>query len=114
MAVSASVIAFASSNGFPVSTTYVTFAAVVATGMGDRTMARGDADLKVGRAVWVVFSWFFGGFAALAAAAAVAWLLLKSGSAGLVLALVGNLLLRAWVRRRSDLHESRYHPKTAP
>ena len=114
MAVSASVIAFASSNGFPVSTTYVTFAAVVATGMGDRTMARGDADLKVGRAVWVVFSWFFGGFVALAAAAAVAWLLLKSGTPGLALALAGNLLLRAWVRRRSDLHENRYHPKTAP
>ena len=53
MSVSASVIAFASSKGYPVSSTYVTFAAVVATGMGDRTMARGDADLKIGRAIWV-------------------------------------------------------------
>ena len=111
MAVSASVIAFASSNGFPVSTTYVTFAAVVATGMGDRTMARGDADLKIGRAVWVVFSWFFGGLLALVCAAAVAWVLLQAGTAGLLLALAGNLVLRAYVRARSDRHEQRYHPK---
>lgn len=114
MSVSASVIAFASSNGFPVSTTYVTFAAVVATGMGDRTMSRGDADLKIGRAIWVVFSWFFGGILALAAAAGVAWVLLKAGTAGLVIGLAANLLLRAFVKRRSDRHEQQYHPKTTP
>jgi phosphate/sulfate permease len=112
MSVSASVIAFASSSGFPVSTTYVTFAAVVATGMGDRTMARGDADLKIGRAIWVVFSWFFGGLIALLAAAGVAWMLIQAGTAGLVIGLVGNLALRAFVRSRSDRHEQRYHPKT--
>lgn len=114
MSVSASVIAFASSSGFPVSTTYVTFAAVVATGMGDRTMGRGDADLKIGRAIWVVFSWFFGGILALVAAAGVAWVLLKAGTAGLVIGLAANLLLRAFVKRRSDRHEQRYHPKTTP
>ncbi|HAL91973.1 MAG TPA: inorganic phosphate transporter [Verrucomicrobia bacterium] len=114
MSVSASVIAFASSNGFPVSTTYVTFAAVVATGMGDRTMARGDADLKIGRALWVVFSWFFGGLVALAAAAAVAWVLLKTGTAGLILGLGGNLLLRTYVKIRADRHEQHYHPKLPP
>lgn len=114
MSVSASVIAFASSNGFPVSTTYVTFAAVVATGMGDRTMARGDADLKIGRAIWVVFSWFFGGFLALAATAGVAWVMLKAGTAGLVIGLGANLALRAYVRTRSDRHERQYHPKLPP
>ena len=114
MSVSASVIAFASSNGFPVSTTYVTFAAVVATGMGDRTMSRGDADLKIGRAIWVVFSWFFGGFLALAATAGVAWVMLKAGTAGLVIGLGANLALRAYVRTRSDRHERQYHPKLPP
>ena len=111
MSVSASVIAFASSNGFPVSTTYVTFAAVVATGMGDRTMSRGDADLKIGRAIWVVFSWLFGGFLALAASAAVAWVLLQAGTVGELLGLAGNLGLRAYVKLRSDRHEQHYHPK---
>ena len=114
MSVSASVIAFASSNGFPVSTTYVTFAAVVATGMGDRTMARGDADLKIGRAIWVVFSWFFGGLLALAASAAVAWTLLKAGTAGLAVGLAANLALRAYVKIRADRHERQYHPKLPP
>ena len=112
MSVSASVIAFASSNGFPVSTTYVTFAAVVATGMGDRTMARGDSDLKIGRAIWVVFSWFIGGFIALLAAGGVAWVLLHAGTIGLLLGLGGNLALRAYVKRKSDRHEQQYHPQT--
>ena len=79
--------------------------------MGDRTMARGDADLKIGRAIWVVFSWFFGGFLALAATAGVAWVLLQTGTAGLVIGLGGNLALRAYVKRRSDRHERQYHPK---
>ncbi len=82
--------------------------------MGDRTMSRGDADLKIGRAIWVVFSWFFGGILALAAAAGVAWVLLKAGTAGLVIGLAANLLLRAFVKRRSDRHEQQYHPKTTP
>lgn len=113
MSVSASVIAFASSSGLPVSTTYVTFAAVVATGMGDRTMARGDADLKIGRAIWVTFSWFFGGLLAMVAAAAVAWVLLKTGTIGLVAGIGGNLALRSYIKRRSQQHENTYHPKTA-
>ncbi len=112
MAVSASVIAFASSEGLPVSTTYVTFAAVIATGMGDRTLARGDGDLKIGRAIWVVTSWFGGGFLAMAAAAGVAMLLLHLSWIGLTLALGLNLCLRAWIRIRSDRHETQYHPPT--
>ncbi len=111
MSVSASVIAFASSNGFPVSTTYVTFAAVVATGMGDRTMSRGDADLKIGRAIWVVFSWFAGGLVALLATGTVAWVLLKAGTIGVAVGLAGNLALRTYVKFRSDRHERQYHPK---
>ena len=111
MSVSASVIAFASSNGFPISTTYVTFAAVVATGMGDRTMARGDADLKIGRSIWVVFSWFAGGFLALAVTALVAWVLVHAGTPGLVCALAANLGLRVFVKLRADRHEQQYHPK---
>ncbi len=62
--VSASVIAFASGMGLPVSTTYVAFAAVISTGWADRIFQRGDAQLKLGRTIWVVFCWFFSAFVA--------------------------------------------------
>ncbi len=112
MSISASVIAFASSKGLPVSTTYVTFAAVVATGMGDRTMARGDADLKIGRAIWVFFSWFAAALIAMIASALVAFGIVRLGIAGLLIALAVNLIIRFIVRKRADAHERRYHPDT--
>ncbi len=109
MSVSAGVIAFASSRGLPVSTTYVAFAAVVATGMADRVMSYGDADLKIGRAIWVVFSWFAGALIAMAASAAVATAILHLGVAGLLAAILTNLLLRRWIARRADRHEQIWH-----
>lgn len=109
MSVSAGVIAFASSRGLPVSTTYVAFAAVVATGMADRVMSYGDADLKIGRAIWVVFGWFAGAAVAMAVSAAVASAILHLGGAGLLGALATNLLLRRWIARRADRHEKIWH-----
>ncbi len=109
MAVSASVIAFASGQGLPVSTTYVTFAAVVATGMADRTMSRGDADRKIGRAIWVVFCWFGGALLAMIASAAVAFVILKLGLVGLIVCLGANLFIRFRVGRRSERHERIFH-----
>lgn len=111
MAVSASVIAFASSRGYPISTTYVAFAAVIATGWGDRVFDRGDADLKLGRAIWVVTSWFLAGFIAMGAAGVVAWVLYKWTWFGFALALATNLSLRYYFRKRADRHEAVYHPK---
>ena len=56
----------------------------------------------------------FGGLLALVAAAAVAWTLLKAGTAGLVIGLAANLALRAYVKLHSDRHERQYHPKLPP
>jgi hypothetical protein len=109
MAVSASVIAFASSRGLPVSTTYVTFAAVVATGMADRAMTRGDYDRKIGRAIWVVFSWFAAALLAMSASALVAFVIVKLGLIGLALGLGANLILRFLVKKRADRHDEVYH-----
>ena len=109
MAVSASVIAFASGSGLPVSTTYVTFAAVVSTGIGDRVMTRGDSDRKVGRAIWVVFSWFAGALLAMVAAALVASILVNFKLVGLVLVVVANIAIILIVKRRSAKHEIRNH-----
>jgi phosphate/sulfate permease len=107
--VSAGIIALASSHGLPVSTTYVSFAAVLATGMADRVLQRGDADLKVGRAIWVVFSWFASAGIAVAATAAVARLIYHGELIGLGAALAANLTVRALAQRAADRQEERVH-----
>ncbi len=109
MSVSAGVIAFASSRGLPVSTTYVAFAAVVATGMADRVMSYGDADIKIGRAIWVVFSWFAGAALAWAASFVTASVIIRLGTVGLMAMMTANLILRWWIGRRADRHERIYH-----
>jgi hypothetical protein len=89
-------------------TTYVTFAAVVAHELGRRTMSRGDADLKIGRAIWVVFS----GSRRPARDGRRRRRRLDaagSGHGGLVAGLVANLALRAYVKIRATRHERQYH-----
>ncbi|MBN1589552.1 MAG: inorganic phosphate transporter [Pirellulales bacterium] len=107
--VSASVIAFASGCGLPVSTTYVAFAAVLGTGMSDRVFARGDADLKLGRAVWVITCWFLAPVVAILATGCVARLVHHLSIVGLLLCLGLNLGVRRYFRHRADAHELHYH-----
>ncbi|MFQ5495958.1 MAG: inorganic phosphate transporter, partial [Phycisphaerae bacterium] len=102
MSVSASVIATASSLKLPVSTTYVAFAAVVATGLADRIFQRGDAELKLGRTVWVVTSWVLSAVVAAAAAACVAFAVLHLHEVGMGLCLVINLIVRRTLKKRAD------------
>lgn len=109
MAVSGSVIALASSRKMPVSTTYVTFAAIIFTGFADRVFVSGDADLKLGRALWVLFSWIFSGVVAVVAAGAVALLIYELGLVGLGLGLVANLTTRYLAQRAADAQEQRVH-----
>ena len=109
MAVSASVIAFASSRGLPVSTTYVAFAAVVATGMADRVFVRGDSELKIGRTIWVFFSWFSSALVAMVASGVVCRALYHLEFFGLIIALSVNIAIRIWAKRRSDIQDLRIH-----
>ena len=102
MAVSASVIATASSLGLPVSTTYVTFAAVVATGMADRIYQRGDAELKLGRSIWVVSSWFISAALAMVAAGGVALIVHGLSLWGILLCTLANLWVRRLLKGRAD------------
>jgi len=111
--VSASVIAFASGRGLPVSTTYVAFAAVLGTGMSDRVFARGDADLKLGRAVWVITCWFLAPVIAIVATGCVARIVYHFSVVGLVACFMLNLGVRRYFRRRADDHERKFH-KTGP
>jgi phosphate/sulfate permease len=112
--VSASVIAFASSRGLPVSTTYVAFAAVIATGWGDRVFSTGQADRKLGRAIWVVTSWFLAGGLALVATAFVAAMIYQLEVWGLVAMLALNLAVRQYFKLRAERHEERYHLRIHP
>jgi len=112
LTVSASVIATASGVGLPVSTTYVSFAAVVATGMADRIFQRGDAELKLARTIWVVFSWFAAAVIAAVCAACVCWvvhtaLVHGAGALGIVVAVAGNLLVRRLLKKRADAQDAR-------
>ncbi len=100
--VSASVIATASSLGLPVSTTYVAFAAVVATGMADRIFQRGDAELKLGRSIWVIFSWGFSALIAATATFLVATAVFQFEIAGIVVCLAVNFTVRYMLKKRAD------------
>jgi phosphate/sulfate permease len=124
LSVSASVIATASSLGLPVSTTYVAFAAVVATGMADRIFQRGDAELKLGRAIWVVTSWVLSAGIAAVATGIVAWSIFQLSHyrleiVGIAVCVAANFCIRFYLKRRADdqarrvqeaVHE-RIHPE---
>jgi len=107
LSVSASVIATASGVGMPVSTTYVAFAAIVATGLADRIFQRGDADLKLARTIWVVFSWFAASVIAAVGAGLVCRLVYEAGFVGIVLGVAANLTVRRVLRARADRQEAR-------
>jgi len=104
--VTGSVIAVASGLGLPVSTTYVSFAAVISTGWADRIFHTGDAVVKMGRTIWVVFCWFFSAFIA-ALATAIMLHIISFAWWGILLALGVNLAIRQIMQRRSDVHEQR-------
>jgi phosphate/sulfate permease len=107
LCVSASVIATASGLGLPVSTTYVSFAAIVATGMADRIFQRGDAELKLARTIWVIFSWFSAAVVAAVCGGLIALLVYHGGALGIVLGVGGNLVVRQVLKRRADAQERR-------
>ena len=109
LAVSACVIAVASSMGLPVSTTYVAFAAVVASGWGDRVYSRGHSDLKIGRTIWVVFGWFASAAVAFIATAGASSIVDGLKIPGLTLLLLTLVGIKLYSKSASDRHEVRHH-----
>jgi phosphate/sulfate permease len=109
LSVGACVIAFASSFGLPVSTTYIAFAAVIGTGWSDRVYARGNADLKLARTIWVITGWFMGAVIAMGACFVVAAVIYQFKIWGLLLSLALNLGFRFYFKQKSDSHENEYH-----
>lgn len=113
MSVSASVIAAASALNLPVSTTYIAFAAVLATGAADRIFARGDAALKMARFIWVVLSWFMAAVIAAITTGFVAIFIYKVGLLAIVVCLALNIMLRRNITKRSDAQEERVKREAA-
>ena len=111
--VSAGVIAYASGQGIPVSTTYVAFAAVLGSGAADRIFSRGDADTKMGRAIWVVTCWFLAPVVAILAAGTVARIVYHLSAVGIIICILLNLGVRYLFKRRSDRHEQMHHVEPA-
>ncbi len=103
--VSACVIATASSLKLPVSTTYVTFAAVLATGFADKIFQRGDSALKLGRVIWVISSWFISAAIAMVAAGLVCRVIYHLEIPGMALVIAANFFVRSIVSRRADAQE---------
>lgn len=100
LAVSACVISMASSLGLPISTTYVSFAAVVATGWGDRVYSsRDSSDQKIGRALWVIAGWVIGAAVAGCASMVVAMAIYHLQGFGLALAFAFNLVAKRFSSR---------------
>ena len=111
LSVSASVIAFASSLGLPISTTYVSFASVISTGWADKVFAKGSSELKVGRSIWVISCWFIAAILAALITALVAMIISKWMTWGISLILLINYVLRRFFKNASDEHEKLYHQK---
>lgn len=105
LTVSASVIATATSLSLPVSTTYVAFMAVIATGTADRVLQRGDADLKVARTVWVVCCWLISVVLSAGAAAGVFIALNRLGTAGTLACAAVNILVCRRLKHDGDRQE---------
>jgi len=70
--------------------------------MADRIFQRGDAELKLGRAIWVVTSWFLSAIIAAASAFLVVQAVYQFKVAGIVGCLLANLIVRHVLRKRAD------------
>ena len=104
LAVSSSLIAFATSYKLPLSTTYVTFMVAMSTSLADRAWGRESAVYRISGVITVIGGWFFTAFVAFTGAFLIA-LLLSWGGPVAIIALV--LLAIAFIYRTHILHKRR-------
>jgi phosphate/sulfate permease len=102
LSVSACVIAYASSLGIPVSTTYVSFAAVVASGWGDGVFNGASSTAKLSRALWVVVGWFLSAVVAFLACICVAFVVYRFKIFGLLISFLLSIYLRFYFYKKSE------------
>lgn len=107
LVVAAGLIALATANKMPLSTTYVSFMVAMGTSLSDRAWGLGSAVYRVSGVLNVISGWLITGLIAFFIAALFAFVIKISGIAGIVIV----VLLAAWSlfkthrlhRRRSEL-----------
>ncbi|MBN2747164.1 MAG: hypothetical protein JXR34_10600, partial [Bacteroidales bacterium] len=99
--VSAVLIAYATSNKLPLSTTYVTFMVAMGTSLSDRAWGRESAVFRITGVLMVVLGWFFTALVALTISFGVAYLLFYTGIFGIIL-MLGILGFIIWKSTRNQ------------
>ncbi len=79
LAVSSSLIAFATSHKLPLSTTYVTFMVAMSTSLADKAWGRESAVYRISGVITVIGGWFFTAFVAFTGAFLMALLMITGG-----------------------------------
>ncbi|MBN2812653.1 MAG: inorganic phosphate transporter, partial [Bacteroidales bacterium] len=89
LAVSSSLIAFATSHKLPLSTTYVTFMVAMSTSLADKAWGRESAVYRISGVITVIGGWFFTAFVAFTGAFLMALLMSWGGmiAVGLLIAI---------------------------
>jgi phosphate/sulfate permease len=105
LAVSSSLIAFATSYKLPLSTTYVTFMVAMGTSLADRAWGRESAVYRISGVITVIGGWFFTAFSAFTVSLLMALLISWGGKyaiAGLILLAIGFVYKTHYVHKRRE------------
>lgn len=120
LTVASILIAFATSLGLPLSTTYVSFMVAMGTSLSDRAWGRDSAVYRVSGVISVITGWFATAIIAFTVAALFALLIYHTGIYGIVglLALAIFLIIRTYIyhnnrRKERAAEEAKWETKTA-
>ncbi|MBN2613149.1 MAG: inorganic phosphate transporter [Bacteroidales bacterium] len=110
LAVSSSLIAFATSHKLPLSTTYVTFMVAMGSSLADKAWGRESAVYRITGVIAVIGGWFFTAFSAFTIAFLIALLINWGGPyaiAGLILVAIGFVYKTHTVHKKREIEESK-------
>lgn len=120
LTVASILIAFATSLGLPLSTTYVSFMVAMGTSLSDRAWGRDSAVYRVSGVISVITGWFATAIIAFTVAALFALLIYYTGIYGIVglLALAVLLIIRTYIyhnnrRKEREAEEAKWESNTA-
>ena len=110
LAVSSSLIAFATSYKLPLSTTYVTFMVAMGSSLSDRAWGRESAVYRISGVITVIGGWFFTAFCAFTISLLVALLINWGGKyaiAGLILLAIGFVIKTHSIHKKRIAEEKK-------